>query len=571
MESPSRSNLLEPSALWQALRSFLGRIRNVADLDTVLVESLDTLIDLLGADRGLLLYRTADGTPYPIHGRRAKARLKPREQAEVSRTTIQRVLDTGELVFVDPATMEATESIYALGIGGVLAGPLRPILWRWAALAPEDEFAPVQDIRGVVYLDFRGARNLIGPAHRELFQAAIELISLVLDHHEVLQAARASRTGPGLPAPENAGRDDVPDLADLLRPSSMAEVRRQLLPVARTNTPVLLVGESGTGKTLLARAIARASHRPDPFVRVNLGHVDDRNTMTSELFGHVRGSFTGAHSDRVGKVERADGGTLFLDEILNLPLAVQPLLLDLLQDGTFEPLGWTGTAPKLARVRIIAATNGDVEAAVRRGELRADLYHRLAGAVVRLPPLRHHREDIPSLAEQHLRTADGARAWTMAVSLRQALTASGLAWEGNVRQLLHLLDKATARALSEDASAVRLTAAHLDPADLSSRGEAAATDAAARVQTEPVPAAVQILDRDLARTYQQVKAERERLDAVERRLIELALEHNHGIVAWAAEELGMPRTGFASRMKTLDAERPEGRGRTRGAVRTQRG
>jgi transcriptional regulator with GAF, ATPase, and Fis domain len=544
MEGLSTRTDLDYDTLWGALRDFLGRIGQVTDLDTVLVESLDALIDIFGADRGMILVRAADGTPYPIHARRWKTRLKPHEQVEISRTAVQRVLDSGELLAWDPALPEGTESIYAFGITGMLAGPLHTIPWRRYSSGSEEE---PRQVRGVVYLDFRGLQKLLGPLHEELFRASTELLSLVLDHSElhrtVLELQRDAE-----PESAEAGRGGaVPELEDLLGPASLAEIRRQLVPIVKTSTPILLLGESGTGKTLLAQAIARASHRPKPFVRANLGHADDRNTVTSELFGHVRGSYTGAMSDRVGKVERANGGTLFLDEILNLPPAVQPLLLDLLQDGTYEPLGWTGPAPKRANLRVIAATNSDLETAVRAGHFRADVYYRLAGAVVRLPPLRERREDIPLLAEQYVRGADRNRNWILAPSLLRVLTGPELQWEGNLRQLQHLLDRAMANALADAPRATRLKAAHIDLDELTS--QPLPTAAAAPRVTASLRAG------DLSVTWTRIQADRERLDVLERQMLEQALSRNDGVVAWAAEEVGMPRTGFASRLKTLGIER----------------
>jgi two-component system, NtrC family, nitrogen regulation response regulator GlnG len=545
---------LTHEAMWETLRDFVEGLVSVLDLDSVLAEALDALIEIFGADRGMILCIGADGVPYPVHARQWRRRLKPQEQALVSRTTIHEVLERGEFVTKGLSTPGTSESMEAFGIAGVLAGPLHRIRWRDGGRPRDEPRDGREPLRGVVYLDFRGPSKILGPLHLELFRGATRLLSLALDHHEQARLARGSLR-PREPE-EATEAAPSPSLDDLLGPSSMAAVRRALLPVVRTDMPILLLGESGTGKTQLAQAIAKASHRPRPFVRANLGHLDDRNTVISELFGHLRGAYTGADFTRLGKVERANGGTLFLDEILNLPLAVQPLLLDLLQDGAYEPLGWNEPVPKRARLRIIAATNGDLEGAVRRGVFRLDLFYRVAAAVIRLPSLRERCEDIPMLAEQILRRKDPERGWELSASLREALSSPKLRWAGNIRQLEFLLLQAMAKALENDPAATRLTLDHVDPAE-ASRDPLAITPGSGWLQSDSgAPAARSGLEEaEPAQVYQRICLEREQLDALERQLIEAALRRHDGVLSWAAQDLGMQRTGFASRVRTLGVRR----------------
>ena len=257
----------------------------------------------------------------------------------------------------------------------------------------------------------------------------------------------------------------TPPLADLLAFPSMRSIRRDLESALAGDSPILITGESGTGKTLFAQAFAEASAR-QPIVRIVLGGSDDLNTITSELFGHERGSFSGAGSKRVGLVEFAHGGTLLLDEILNLPKQAQKLLLDFTQFGTYRPLGYDRPEPKLAKVRIVAATNGDLRVAVRQGHFREDLYYRLAGVTIRLPPLRERRSDIPALAESATRRSEPARGWTLSLDLRRRLASSDYAWPGNVRELEWTMRRARDHAVVRDPEATCSPPEHLESRDV---------------------------------------------------------------------------------------------------------
>lgn len=206
--------------------------------------------------------------------------------------------------------------------------------------------------------------------------------------------------------------------------------------VAKTDEPVLLLGESGTGKELLARAIHESSPRsPGPFVVFDCAAVSP-SLVESELFGHQKGAFTGAHAARTGLVEAARGGTLFLDEIGELPLDLQPKLLRMLENRTVRPVGSNDVHP--VDVRIVAATHRDLPARAAAGEFRADLYYRLAVAEVRIPALRDRRDDIPLLVERLLAAREPpATLADLPPNTLPMLMAHN--WPGNVRELRNML------------------------------------------------------------------------------------------------------------------------------------
>jgi len=217
---------------------------------------------------------------------------------------------------------------------------------------------------------------------------------------------------------------------------AMQEVFDVLRRVAPTEASVLVIGESGTGKELIARAIHQGSGRSkEPFIAINCAAIPSE-LLESELFGHVKGAFTGAVRDRSGKFEQADGGTLFLDEVGELPLELQPKLLRVLQEMEVEPVGGR---PRQINVRVIAATNLDVDSALEEGSLREDLYYRLAVIEIELPPLRQRHEDIPLLVRHFLDKYAAGRRIEVKDACLQAMVA--YAWPGNVRELQNAVER----------------------------------------------------------------------------------------------------------------------------------
>jgi DNA-binding NtrC family response regulator len=292
------------------------------------------------------------------------------------------------------------------------------------------------------------------------------------------------------------------------------EVFKGIGRVANTDLSVLLQGESGTGKEVVARTIHEASsRRQKPFVVVNCATLP-AELMESELFGHEKGSFTGAVAQKLGKFEVASGGTVFLDEIGELPLALQPKLLRVLQERTFERIGNTRTFE--ADFRIIAATNRDLEDEVREKTFRADLFYRLQAFTLYLPPLRERKTDILALAEYFLdRFAARNGIAVSALSPDAASMLQRYQFPGNVRELEHMMDRAAVR----------------------SGGRAITEEILATTFGRPAPQTNAVSDcarlRDLPF--------HESVAAWERMLIETALEEAHGNKSDAARKLGINR------------------------------
>ena len=244
--------------------------------------------------------------------------------------------------------------------------------------------------------------------------------------------------------PGAAGKGDDAWMAGVIfRSSKMAELMAEARMVAASDASVLIRGESGSGKEVLARAIHRASQRAKgPFVAINCGAIPEQ-LLESELFGHAKGAFTGAGASRVGLFQAANGGTLFLDEIGDMPLALQVKLLRVLQERVVRPVGTTKAEP--VDVRLLSATHRDLDAAMAQGQFREDLYYRLDVVSLTMPRLDERREDIPLLALHFVQLLAGKYGKPVNGFAPEALEAlATAAWPGNVRQLFNVVEQSCA-------------------------------------------------------------------------------------------------------------------------------
>ncbi|MBI4470180.1 MAG: sigma-54-dependent Fis family transcriptional regulator [Acidobacteria bacterium] len=265
-------------------------------------------------------------------------------------------------------------------------------------------------------------------------QQIISTVSRALDRHGENAEGSTPREG-GLEIPASGIIGRTPQMVDLYK-----EIAR----VAPSRSTVLLIGESGTGKELIARSIHQHSRRSQRhFVAINCGALTE-TLLESELFGHVKGSFTGAIADKKGYFEEASGGTLLLDEISETTPALQVKLLRVLQEGEIKRVGDTRSTQ--VDVRVIAATNRDLEDEAKAGRFREDLFYRLSVVTLRVPPLRERRDDIPLLARHFLRRASPAPGRELALSSAASALLTEYAWPGNVRELENTLESAALHA-----------------------------------------------------------------------------------------------------------------------------
>jgi DNA-binding NtrC family response regulator len=351
----------------------------------------------------------------------------------------------------------------------------------------------------------RGARDFV--------QKPWENARLVATLRTQAELSRALRRGQRLEAENRALRDEGRPLL-IAESEAMRPVLEMIERVGPSDANVLVTGENGTGKGTVAAALHAVSTRaPKPLLTVNAGGLSE-GVFESELFGHVKGAFTDAKADRVGRFEMADGGALFLDEIANVPLNLQPKLLRVLETGEFERVGSSRT--RRADVRVLSATNADVRQEVANGRFRQDLLFRLNTIEIHVPPLRERREDIPLLASHFLRLHAQRYRKSLPGFHADALGAlAGHAWPGNVRELDHAVERAVLMARGSE----------IHEADLGLKGAG----------------------REAPRQLDDMS-----LEEVEAFLIKKALQRHGGSVSRAAEALGLSRSALYRRLQRYE-------------------
>ncbi len=397
-------------------------------------------------------------------------------------------------------------------------------------------------------------------AHQISPDSAVILITAVDDYEAAVQAVKAGgasdyiRKGPGLVDEiklaigrslekvslsrqnfafkrDAATRNSLDNIIGIS--PAMEKLKQTIRTVASTSSTVLILGESGTGKELVARAVHVCSPRAtEPFVSVNCGAFPE-TLLESELFGYVKGAFTGANQNKRGLFEVADGGTIFLDEISEMTLAMQVKLLRVLQERTVRPVG--GTNEIAVDVRVIAATNRDLDKTVAEGAFREDLYYRLSVIPVRVPPLRERKEDISLLANHFLKKYAGAAGRSITRMNAQSLhDLCGYEWPGNVRQLENTIERAVALEVGEEL--------HVEiPAE---RPKARAAAAGVAIGGDGAGSASSVLPDGM--DMEKYVAD------IERNLLQAALAKSGGVQTKAADVLRISYRSFRHLMKKYD-------------------
>jgi transcriptional regulator with PAS, ATPase and Fis domain len=334
--------------------------------------------------------------------------------------------------------------------------------------------------------------------------------------------------------------------------AAMREVYRLTRLVARTPTTVLLIGETGTGKEMVARAIHKLSNRASgPYVRVNCGALAE-SLLESELFGHVKGAFTGAIDNKTGRFEAAHGGTIFLDEINSMSAKLQVKLLRVLQEKEFERVGESRTVR--VDTRVVAATNQLLTDEIAAGRFRDDLYYRLNVWPIYLPPLRERREDIPSLARYFLeRLAAEHRVDPPRLTDAMIQTLCSYDWPGNVRELENYMERAVVLAPGQP----------LTPALLAPPGRTEQRWRPARARSGDLPSLIQQLVQLGIQSLPDSTLNKRIVEAVERELIEQVLQECGGVQVKAAHRLGINRNTLHKKVEQYlqqDGKSPPGAG-----------
>jgi two-component system nitrogen regulation response regulator GlnG len=377
-------------------------------------------------------------------------------------------------------------------------------------------------------------------------QGAFEYLLKPVDLHQlrdvVAQAIHSSKLSrvPAVFDQEDGSETGVDRIVGLSAP--MQEVYKKIGRVAPQDVNVLILGESGTGKELVARAIYSHSRRGNkPFLAINCAAIPE-TLLESELFGHERGSFTGADRRRIGKFEQAHGGTVFLDEIGDMTFATQAKILRLLQDGRFQRVGGNETIE--TDVRVIAATNRNLEELLKAGKFREDLFYRLNVFAIHLPPLRERREDLPMLVEHFVRRFSRLRGENQPVVSPESMELlEGYDWPGNIRELQSAIQYAMVQATGNV-----LAPRHFPPVLHSSPSAQAPPLGADRQFSDLVALVRQLLESGQTGIYYQAHA------AFDRIVLSEVLRHTQGNQVSAAQLLGISRTTLRAKLNVLGLE-----------------
>ncbi|MFT3767119.1 MAG: sigma 54-interacting transcriptional regulator [Minicystis sp.] len=517
----------------ERLIALFRKLNSTLETGEVLGMALDAAIDLTEAERGFIIIDdpAKGGLHVPV-ARNVDREKVGKSHLKYSRSIAEQAISTGEPVITVDASADdrfrERRSVHSMRLRSVIAVPIR---------SPDG-------VLGALYLDNRFSQARFGRDDADLLLAFSDQVALALRNARTLedlrrrtleleeerrrveelargQAERIDRLAEEIRVRQEALEHRHDYRSIIGRGAAMTKLFRTLDRVIDSPLPVLVLGESGTGKELVARAVHyQSARRAGPFVGVNCAALP-ATLLESELFGHVKGAFTGADRDRTGLIVAAKGGTLFLDELGEMPLEVQAKLLRVVQEREVRPVGAATSIP--VDFRLVCATNRDLRAEVARGRFREDLYYRVGVVEVALPPLRDRTEDLPHLAIHFVaRAAEtlGRPAPKLTGAAMRKLVQYG--WPGNVRELENVLTKAV----------VFASGATIGPDEIE------------------LPRAAPVSLRRAARREDPPQKEDERA------LILAALDRTGWNAALAARDLGMPRATFYRRLAHHAIRRP---------------
>ncbi|MCX6639311.1 MAG: sigma-54-dependent Fis family transcriptional regulator [bacterium] len=418
---PNRDQVIDPEQI-HALLDIVQAINSIPQIQSLLDKVMDIALTTIKAERGFLVLKEEDGNLNVAVARNMSAGLAE-QMAKPSASIVNRVLNEVTPLLSHDAVTDprflGSESVIIQKITSVACVPLtlkgNPI--------------------GVIYLDSTLDRQLFNESTLTFLQLFVNQAALSIENARLIEKLQLENRLLQTELQKTYGFPEIIGVSP--RMQSVFEIMRKILS---SDISLLLQGESGTGKELVARAIHYNGQRRDkPFVAQFCGNLSE-NLLESELFGHKKGSFTGAIVDKRGLFEIADGGTFFLDEIADISPAIQAKLLRVLQEGSFRRVG--DTEDRKVDVRIISATNKDLKAEVKRGAFREDLFYRLNVITITMPPLRERRSDIRLLVQHFLNkvaTRSGQKPKRISTDVMKAF--ERYHWPGNVRELENTIER----------------------------------------------------------------------------------------------------------------------------------
>ena len=407
---------------YRKVYDFSARLLDKYDLDELLGAMMDAIVDVAGADKGFLVLTEGDGLTVKVARNIRKENIEG-AVAQLSDSIIAKVVRTRQPLIVSDALHDAefanAQSVMSLRLTSVMCVPL---LERGSLL-------------GVIYVGADGIGRLFGQGSLDVLTVFAAQASIILRNALLVSELKLDNQR----LQTELERTRFGDIIGTC--TAMQEVYKRIQKVAATDISVLITGETGTGKELVAREIHRRSPRAKgAFISINCGAISE-GLLESEMFGHVKGAFTGAHTNKPGQFHAANGGTLFLDEIGEMPVHLQVKLLRVLQERVVVRVG--DTRPDPVDIRVVAATNRELEQEIKNGRFREDLYFRLNVVQLHLPPLRERGDDLLVIGKYLLgRYAAEYKTQVKGMSPQAAMAIKRYPWPGNIRELENRIKKA---------------------------------------------------------------------------------------------------------------------------------